>query len=200
MTLVIRMSRKWSYEPALRRNIVTRIEKPMKIILILLLISVVGISVMTLKGEGITFQSIRGSFMADGAFSSIAHEQYTDATDYFLNEEIRDDKRTVVHEILDKDKKLFADGLEMFFDKPSRILQDYRVYGFRTDNGYTSGYVELMIEDDGIQYAISMLMSFSKDKLYPMNIEAVMTDSDGSFDIEILPNELFDILKSYNQG
>ncbi len=98
------------------------------------------------------------------------------------------------------EREIFVSELKDFFSEPSREFESYRVYDFRTDDGYTTGYTELMIIDDNISYSIAIELLFSQDKLCPMRIDAIMTDSDGSLDINAMPGELMKIIKTHYSG
>ena len=178
----------------------SKIKVVRNIVLIMVMLPIIAVGIMTLFGEGITYGSILANIRAEQAFREISMGHYEESTEYIKFWGILEEGDIADSAKIIEEKKIFTTELEDFFTRSSRELEDYRVYGFRTDDGYTTGYTELMVMDDGISYSIAFAISFSEGKICPMRIDAIMTDADGSVDIKEMPNELLRIIKTHYPG
>jgi len=171
-----------------------------KLIVVLMVLPIIGIGFMTIAREGITFQSLVANFRAEHAFREIRDGRYDEATDYIGFWGILEENGMADVTKIGEEKERFVTELGDFFSEPNRETIDFRLYDFRTEDGYTTGYTELAILDHDITYEIAIALSFSEDKLCPMRIESIMTDSDGTVDIEEIPNKLMQILRTHYTG
>lgn len=170
------------------------------VILLIIFVPLIWLSFNMIRGEGITFTSLSASVGTRKVFQCIRKNDFQGAANHIGFWGYSADKTEIDPKYIEDEKLRFINGLEDFFSDKGRELISYKDIKFNTDDGYTTGSVELEIKDEEQTYYFTLMLSKQNGKLCPMNISQVTTEEKYADIAHMLVLELEEIMCTHNPG
>lgn len=170
------------------------------VLVVIIIVPLMFLTVNTLVGENITFQSVFTTINTRLAFNAIKKGNYESATRFIGFWGFNEDGTEFNEKYIEEEKKRFVNGLEQLFGTKDITINAIHNINIKTDDGFTRGTVKLYFNEGGTKYKITLKVAFQRGKVCPMSVYDIEADEKDYNQAEIFAEKLIKVIRTYYPG
>lgn len=170
------------------------------VIIIIFSVALIFLSINTIKGDNITFQSVYTTISARLAFNAIRNGNYEGSTRYIGFYGFNEDRSDLSEDNIVEEKQRFVSGLEQIFADENIVLDSIQNINISTDDRFTKGTVELYISEGEALYKIKIMVALQSGKVCPMSIYSIEANEEDYNQAAIFSEKFIEVIRTYYPG
>lgn len=133
------------------------------------------LTLCTVTGEGITFESVSACVGTKRALSAMEAGDYHESARHIDFWGFSEDRTSINSANIESERQRYIEGLEDFFDT-DMTMRGYEVINAVTDDGYTTVTTRIMLDTNEDTHSFILRLSKQNGRLCPMGVVVEASD------------------------